>query len=129
MRTDIGRSDKVWEWWYLGVSVSVCAILTTLDRGWGSRSWGVAMGLLWPIAISIGIGRAEFVGTDPTDLAAGGAIMVTSLVLFTGFRPAALAWKLMEPEVLDEPGFRYRVWGGWGRPGDRNSRWGAVHHL
>lgn len=79
----------------------------------GGRSWGIAMGLLWPVGVSIGLARAESVGTDPTNLAAGGAMMITSLVLCSGFRPAVIAWSLMEPEEVERPGFRYRVWGAW----------------
>ncbi len=103
----------MWQWWYLIASVLACAVLTGVDRGWGGRSWGLAMGLLWPVGVSIGLARAESVGTDPTNLAAGGAIMITSLVLFSGFRPGVIAWNLMEPEEVERPGFKYRVWGAW----------------
>ncbi len=40
-------------------------------------------------------------------------MMITSLVLFSGFRPAAIAWNLMEPVEVERPGFKYHVWGGW----------------
>lgn len=45
----------MWEWWYLSISVLTCAILTGIDRGWGGRSWGIVMGLLWPAGVTIGI--------------------------------------------------------------------------